>query len=159
MNSLKTKIRIKESAIHLAGSPRASSPTSSSLSLDTGFFFNGWKQVNAYYGPKEGYCTIPSSPGNYAIYTCPKTIDGMDMSNKVLRYIGTAVNLSKRHKRHEVVRILRALTDDSIFIKCRVVLDKTLRLTSEYRFINRLKPGCNNEPKKRRFTSYAILCG
>lgn len=107
-----------------------------------------WKQVNPYFGSKEGLSSFPNSPGNYAIYAGGRLI-----------YIGTAENLYKRLEKHEVVRVARSLSDEYIFIKCKVVLDKYIRLNEEYKLIKKLKPKANNEPKKVRFTSNAVLCG
>jgi len=115
-----------------------------------------WKQVNAYYGKDEGYSIIPSLPGNYAIYSCSQNIN--KFGSPKLHYIGTARNLARRLSKHEVIRVLRSVTEDYIFIKCCVITNTDKRLDREYNLIKRLRPGANSEPKKRRSSSNAILC-
>ena len=82
----------------------------------------------------------PEKPGCYAIYTF-----NVLTSEKKLIYIGTAVNLYQRLKRHEVKRVLFALIDypEFVYIKCRIEENTSLRKKLEVNLINKLKPKAN----------------
>jgi len=83
---------------------------------------------------------IPELPGCYAFY-----ILNYYTKRKRLIYIGTANNLYKRLKKHEIKKVLNALLEypEIIFIKCKVILNEKIRLRTENWLINRLKPKTN----------------
>ena len=84
---------------------------------------------------------VPEEPGCYAIYTL-----NAETEARKLIYVGTASNLAKRLKKHEVKRVLRALIEypELISIKCKIIKDKDKRLKTEAMLINRLDPPANH---------------
>lgn len=97
------------------------------------------KDYYKWYNSTDYSHIQPEAPGCYAIYL----FDYYGDKSKQLIYIGTAVNLSRRLKRHEVIRVLRCLTDKIILVKCKVIINDWERLYTEAMLINRLKPKAN----------------
>ena len=81
---------------------------------------------------------IPDNAGCYAIYTLNYTT-----KTQTLIYIGTAKSLSKRLNKHEIIKVLRAISDDLIVIKCKIIEDMQKRLSTEKYLIKRLQPKAN----------------
>ena len=117
-----------------------------------------WQRVNFYNGPNEGFSDYPEGPGNYAIYTSLSFVN-VDEHDIRLHYIGTSQNLKARLESHEVIRIIRAFTGRYVWVKCKIIEDRKRRLDQEYKLIKKIQPEINYEPKKRRLTGNAFLCG
>jgi excinuclease UvrABC nuclease subunit len=60
-----------------------------------------------------------------------------------LIYIGTTSNLKTRLLGHIIMRIIRAVVDDDIIIKYKIIQDMHDRLDLEKRLIKRLQPRGN----------------
>ena len=95
-----------------------------------------WHCVTSYDNitPKEAGC--------YAIYK-----HNLETHVSELLYIGTASNLYVRLKKHPVTRVLRSLLiyPEIPLVKCKIILDKNLRIKTEFMLINRLRPKVNCE--------------
>ena len=99
------------------------------------------KDYYKWYNSNDFSHIVPEQPGCYAIYT----FDYYLTKTMKLIYIGTAVNLRARLQKHEVTKVLRALTDDFVVVKCKVIMDKETRLSTEKKLIKKLKPKANTE--------------
>jgi len=103
------------------------------------FYGGGVMNEKKWFVSNDYTWITPSKPGCYAIYV----FDYYGDKSAELIYIGTAQNLEKRLRKHEVIRVLRALTDKMILVKCKVIHDKSKRLKTEKTLINRLNPPAN----------------
>jgi hypothetical protein len=86
---------------------------------------------------KEDCDQIPKEAGCYAIYA----FDGFKQIKLI--YIGSTGNLRRRIHGHEIVRCLKALTEDYIHVKYKIIKDRDEMLTIEKKLIKRIKPKAN----------------
>jgi len=106
----------------------------------------GWIKHGTYYGCSD---ELPGESGNYAIYIKENNFLGKDKC--VLMYIGTAINIRNRIKKHTIMNVLHKLADaeicwfDRVIIKCCTVGSDYERKRREYNLINRLNPLLNTQ--------------
>ena len=94
----------------------------------------GWHCVTDYAH------IIPEDPGVYAIYI----LNYVKKESRLI-YIGMAVNLEKRLKKHEIRKVLNALLEypEIPYIKVKVIQDYRKRFETERWLIDRLQPKAN----------------
>jgi excinuclease UvrABC nuclease subunit len=85
---------------------------------------------------------VPEGCGCYVIFTCDH-----NYQNQKLIYIGSSMNIRRRLPGHEILKAARALTDDIICFKYRVVSDFYEMLDLEYALIKKLQPKANTAGK------------
>lgn len=96
--------------------------------------------------PKNWHCVSdfvhikPELPGCYAIY-----IFNIETKKQRLIYIGTAENLYRRLKKHEILKVLNTLIElpELPMIKCKIITNTEKRFYTEKWLIERLKPKAN----------------